>query len=143
MNLITSIFSLTYGLFSISIVLIITVVTLIGNWKMFVKAGKPGWACLIPFYSQYCMFDFTFGTGWLFLLMFVPCVNLVIAIMLPFKLAKAFGQGTAFGFGLLFLNAIFVLILGYGSNYHYIGVDGVNPYASSNSSNSGNDSYYN
>ncbi len=102
------------------ICLVFLVLTVIARWKIYTKAGKPGWASLIPFYTDYCMFDIAWGNGWLFLLMFVPCVNFVISIMLCFKLAKAFGKGTGFGFGLLFLNTIFVLILGFGSD-KYIG----------------------
>ena len=107
---------LVYSIF----VLVIAVLTLVAMWKIFVKAGKPGWACLIPFYNMYCMYDIAWGNGWLFLLTFIPCVGLVFAIIMLFKLAKAFGQGTGFGFGLLFLNTIFVLILGFGKA-EYIG----------------------
>ena len=107
---------LVYSIF----VLVIAVLTLVAMWKIFVKAGKPGWACLIPFYNMYCMYDIAWGNGWLFLLGFVPCVNFVVMIMLYFKLAKAFGKGTGFGFGLVFLNTIFVLILGF-DNSQYIG----------------------
>ena len=107
---------LVYSIF----VLVIAVLTLVAMWKIFVKAGKPGWACLIPFYNMYCMYDIAWGNGWLFLLTFIPCVGFVFAIIMLFKLAKAFGQGTGFGFGLLFLNTIFVLILGFGTA-EYIG----------------------
>lgn len=100
--------------------LAISVLTLVAMWKLFVKAGKAGWKCLIPFYNTYCLYDIAWGNGWLFLLMFVPCVNIVVGIMMLFKLAKAFGQGTGFGFGLLFLNTIFILILGFGSA-EYVG----------------------
>lgn len=100
--------------------LAISVLTLVAMWKLFVKAGKAGWKCLIPFYNTYCLYDIALGNGWLFLLMFVPCVNVVVGIMMLFKLAKAFGQGTGFGFGLLFLNTIFILILGFGSA-EYVG----------------------
>lgn len=102
------------------VALVIGVVTLVAMWKLFVKAGKPGWACLVPFYNMYCMYDIAWGNGWLFLLTFVPCVGAVVGIIMLFKLAKAFGQGTGFGFGLLFLNTIFVLILGFGDS-QYIG----------------------
>ena len=102
------------------IMLIILVLTIIASWRIFTKADKPGWASLVPFYSQYCMFDIAWGNGWLFLLTFVPCVNFVIMIMLYLKLAKAFGKGTGFGIGLLFLSPIFMLILGFG-DAHYIG----------------------
>ncbi len=100
--------------------LAISVLTLVAMWKIFVTAGRAGWKCLIPFYNTYCLYDIAWGNGWLFLLMFVPCVNVVVGIMMLFKLAKAFGQGTGFGFGLLFLNTIFILILGFGSA-EYVG----------------------
>lgn len=106
--------------FSLIISLAVTVLVLVAQWKLFVRAGKPGWACLIPFYNMYCLFDIAWGTGWLFLLQFIPCVNFVVMIMLYIKLAKAFGQGTGFGIGLIFLNPIFIAILGFGSA-EYIG----------------------
>lgn len=109
-------FSAVYVILSLAI----SVLTLVAMWKLFVKAGKAGWKCLIPFYNTYCLYDIAWGNGWLFLLMFVPCVNVVVGIMMLFKLAKAFGQGTGFGFGLLFLNTIFILILGFGSA-EYVG----------------------
>ena len=96
------------------IVLVIAVVCLVGMWKMFVKAGKPGWGAIIPFYNMYCLFEMSFGTGWLFLLLFVPCVNAVIMIVMWIKLAQAFGKGAAFGVGILFLPFIFLPMLGFG-----------------------------
>ena len=108
--------SAVYAILSLAIY----VLTLVAMWKLFVKAGRAGWKCLIPFYNTYCLYDIAWGNGWLFLLMFVPCVNVVVGIMMLFKLAKAFGQGTGFGFGLLFLNTIFILILGFGSA-EYVG----------------------
>ena len=94
--------SAVYAILSLAI----SVLTLVAMWKLFVKAGRAGWKCLIPFYNTYCLYDIAWGNGWLFLLMFVPCVNV--------------GQGTGFGFGLLFLNTIFILILGFGSA-EYVG----------------------
>ncbi|MGN0365433.1 MAG: DUF5684 domain-containing protein [Suilimivivens sp.] len=110
------------GVYTVCVIisLVISVLTIIAMWKIFKKAGKPGWASIIPFYNTYCLFDLAWGNGWLFLLSLIPCVNIVVMIMLYFKLAKAFGKGTAFGFGLLFLNTIFVLILGFGSA-EYVG----------------------
>ena len=96
------------------IVIVIAVVCLVGMWKMFVKAGKPGWGAIIPFYNTYCLFEMSFGTGWLFLLLFVPCVNAVIMIVMWIKLAQAFGKGAAFGVGILFLPFIFLPMLGFG-----------------------------
>ncbi len=104
------------------VILAICILLIVATWKIFVKAGKPGWAAIVPFYNTYCLFEISFGNGWLFLLTFVPCANFVVLIILYFKLAKAFGQGTGFGFGLLFLSPIFMLILGFGSS-QYVGVD--------------------
>ena len=106
------------GLFGLIFVLIFVLalcaVLIISMWKIFVKAGRPGWAALIPFYNSYCEFDIAFGTGWMFLLGFIPCVNFVVMILLYFKLAKVFGKGTGFGFGLLFLPMVFFPILAFG-----------------------------
>lgn len=121
------------------VMLAVWVLMIIGRWKVFTKAGKPGWGSLIPFYSSYCLYDIAFGTGWLFLLTLVPCVGFVFSIILQFKLAKSFGLGAAFGFGLLFLNAIFMMILGFG-NYTYYGPDGEIP---QNPTNGPENPYYN
>ena len=110
--------SIGVGYFVVCFALI--VVTLVGMWKVFEKAGKPGWAAIVPFYNLYCLCDMSFGNGWLFLLTFVPCANFVVAIMCYIKLAKAFGKGIGFGLGLLFFNFIFMMILGFG-DAEYIG----------------------
>lgn len=96
------------------IVLVIAVISLVGMWKIFVKAGKPGWGAIIPIYNTYCLFEMSFGTGWLFLLLFVPCVNAVMVIIMWIKLAQAFGKGAAFGIGILFFPFIFLPMLGFG-----------------------------
>lgn len=104
----------------IVVCLAISVVMIIALWKLFSKAGEPGWACLVPFYNTYVLFKIAMGNGWLFLLMFVPVANIVMEIIVLFKLAKAYGQGVGFGFGLLFLSPIFLLILAFGSA-EYVG----------------------
>lgn len=103
------------------IMLAVCVISIVALWKIFAKTGEPGWAAIIPFYNTYTLFKITMGNGWLFLLMFVPLVNIVIEIMVLFKLAKVFGHGVGFGFGLLFLSPIFILILAFGSS-EYVGV---------------------
>lgn len=90
------------------------------QWKIFTKAGEPGWAVFVPFYSNYVLFKIAFGNGWFFLLSFVPIVNIIIGLVLPFMLAKAFGKEIGWGFGLLFLSCIFYPMLAFGSA-HYIG----------------------
>ena len=96
------------------IVLAVCVISLVGMWKIFVKAGKPGWGAIIPFYNMYCLFEMSFGTGSLFLLCFVPCVNVVMTIVMWIKLAQAFGKGAGFGVGILLVPFIFLPMLGFG-----------------------------
>lgn len=99
---------------------IIGVITIIANWKVFTKAGKPGWTSLIPFYNMYQLFEVAGMNGWMFLLLLVPFVNFIIIIMLNINLAKAFGKDTGFAIGLILLNPIFMLILAF-SDAKYIG----------------------
>jgi hypothetical protein len=83
-------------------------------WKIYVKAGKPGWAAIIPIYNLLVQLEIVGRPWWYLLLMFVPVVNIVIGIMIIFDLAKVFGKSTGFGFGLLFLSFIFIPILAFG-----------------------------
>lgn len=87
---------------------------LVGVGKTFVKAGKPGWACIIPIYNVIVMLEIANKPIWWFLLMLIPFVNIVIGIIVMIEVAKNFGKGTGFGLGLIFLSPIFWCILGYG-----------------------------
>lgn len=99
---------------------IIGVITIIANWKVFTKAGKPGWTSLIPFYNMYQLFEVAGMNGWMFLLLLIPFVNFIIIIMLNINLAKVFGKDTGFAIGLILFNPIFMLILAF-SDAKYIG----------------------
>ena len=107
-----------WGLLAVYLVFIlaISIFMTIVQWKIFVKAGEPGWAVLVPFYGSYVMAKITFGNGWLFLLAAIPLVNIVFLIMMTNRLSKAFGHGVGFTFGLLFLAFIFYPILAFGSS---------------------------
>lgn len=95
---------------------------IIVQWKVFSKAGKPGWGCLIPIYNVILMLEIAKRPGWWILLLLIPIVNFVIAIMIPFDIAKAFGKGMGFGFGLLFLSPIFFAILAFGEAEYREGI---------------------
>jgi hypothetical protein len=84
-------------------------------WKVFSKAGQPGWAAIIPIYNVYVMCKVAGRPGWWFLLMLIPLVNFIIAIVLNVDIAKRFGKGVGFAIGMLFLPFIFWPILGFGS----------------------------
>ncbi len=87
---------------------------LVSTWKVYVKAGKPGWACLIPIYNTLVLLEIVGKPWWYLLLMLIPVVNIVIWIMVMLDLARAFGKGSGFGIGLIFLPMIFFPILAFG-----------------------------
>lgn len=78
------------GMIIVALALLIFCVAVM--WKVFCKAGEPGWASLIPFYNLYVMTRITWGRGWLFIFGFLPLGNLIFAIFTMIKLAKVFGK---------------------------------------------------
>ncbi len=92
----------------------ISILGIVAMWKIFEKAGEPGWAAIIPFYNVYVLFKITWGNGWKFLFLLIPIANIVFAIITMVKLAKAFGKGGGFAVGLIFLSIIFYYILAFG-----------------------------
>jgi hypothetical protein len=93
--------------------LAIIVVSIIGLWKVFEKAGQPGWAAIIPIYNVYVMLQIAGRPVWWLIFIIIPCLNLIL-LVLPFDIATKFGKGIGFGLGLLFLPFIFYPILGFG-----------------------------
>lgn len=118
---VSNLFSAAFGGMALLFWLAVVVVVIVGGWKMFEKAGQPGWAILIPIYNAYIMLKIAGRPGWWLLLYLIPLVNIVVAVVVAIDIAKAFGQGAAFGFFLLFLLCgIGYLVLGFG-NYRYQG----------------------
>ncbi len=96
-------------------------------WKVFVKAGQPGWAAIIPIYNLYILLKVIGRPGWwilLFLLGIIPLVGwiavLVLGIIIAIDLAKSFAKSSGFAVGLFLLNFIFIPILGFGES-QYVG----------------------
>ncbi len=101
--------------------LALAVLAIVAMWKIFEKAGKPGWAAIIPFYNVYVLFEITWGNGWKFLFLLIPVAGFVFAIITMVKLAKAFGKSGGFAVGLIFLSIIFYCILAFDQS-QYLGV---------------------
>jgi hypothetical protein len=105
----------------ILVILAISAVMIVAGWKVFAKAGQPGWGVLIPIYNFWLMLKIAGKPGWWLILMFVPIVNIVISLIVHIGVAKSFGQSAVFGIFLLFLIApVGWLMLGFGS-YQYRG----------------------
>lgn len=97
------------------ICLVVGLIMIVAIWKVFSKAGQPGWAVIIPIYNLYIMCKIAGRPGWWVLLMLIPLVNFIIIIILLVDISKSFGKGVGFAMGLLFLGIIFWPILGFGS----------------------------
>ncbi len=106
------------GLIAPLIMLVLMILLIASFWKIFTKAGEPGWACLIPIYNTIVLLKIAGKPWWWLLLMFIPLVNFIIIIIFYIELAKSFGKGVGFGLGLIFLSFIFFPILGFGSATH-------------------------
>ena len=90
------------------------VVMIAAGWKVFEKAGQPGWASIIPIYNIIVMLKII-GKPWWWIFMFcIPLVNIIFLVWATNMLSKSFGKTEGFTAGLIFLGFIFYPILGFG-----------------------------
>lgn len=104
------------GLGAIGIIYLALIVFLIVTmWKIFTKAGKPGWASIIPIYNVFVMLDIAGKPAWWFLLFLIPFVNFIVGILVIAGIATNFGKGGGFVVGMILLPIVFYPILAFGS----------------------------
>ena len=119
---------LIFVLIIMIIVFAVGILQIVAMWKLFKKAGRPGWASIVPIYSLIVLLDII-GYKWyyvfLFLLGWIPVIGdlafLVFLIHYDIKLSKAFGQDVGYGIGLAFLPLIFIPIFAFSKNINYVG----------------------
>jgi len=102
------------GGISVVMAMLVMAVMIASMWKVFVKAGQPGWAAVVPVYNFVVLLKIVGKPLWWIALFFVPLANFVVMILVAIELAKNFGKSTGFGIGLAFLGFIFYPILGFG-----------------------------
>lgn len=83
-------------------------------WKVFTKAGQPGWAAIIPIYNFFVLLQIIGKPWWWFIGLLIPFVNFIVMILIAVELAKVFGKGIGFAIGLILLSFIFYPILAFG-----------------------------
>ena len=108
------------SLITLVIFLAIAVFYLATMWIIFTKAGRPGWAAIIPIYSTIVLLQITGHSGWTILLFLIPFVNIIFGLFVLNDLSKVFGHGIGFTLGLIFLSFIFYPILAFGGS-KYVG----------------------
>jgi hypothetical protein len=94
--------------------LAVVVLMIVSVWKVFTKAGQPGWASIVPIYNIIVMLQVAGKPLWFIALFFVPIANIVAMILVYVALARVFGKGGGFAAGMIFLPFIFFPILGFG-----------------------------
>src|ERR1700734_311348 len=72
--------------------LIVSVIAIVGQWKVYTKAGKPGWACIVPIYNLIVLLEIVGKPIWWIFLFLIPCVNIIFIIWTINLLSKSFGQ---------------------------------------------------
>ena len=94
---------------------VVIIIMIVSLWKIFTKAGKPGWAAIVPIYNMIVWLEIVNKPIWWIVLLLIPFVNIVIAIMITHQLSLAFGQGIGMTLLLLFLPFIGFPMLAFGS----------------------------
>lgn len=85
-------------------------------WRIFEKAGKPGWAAIVPIYNVIVLLEIVGRPWWWILLLLIPVVNIVVGFLLALDLSRSFGHDLAFALGLFFLGIVFYPVLAFGSD---------------------------
>ena len=126
----SDVLGVAFGFIGILFIFLLAIVIfmIVVKWKMYEKAGKPGWASIVPVYSTIVLFDIIAYKWYYIFLLFLGGVPVIggVALMLftisySIKLAKSFGQSTGFGIGLALVNPIFVAIIAFDKDIKYVG----------------------
>jgi hypothetical protein len=108
--------------FIIGTVFVILLIQVLSYWQVFAKAGYEGWKSLIPIYNSYILTKIGSQPIWVFILLFIPFINIIASILIALALAKSFGKGPLFAiFGLVIFSYFGYMYLGWGqSEYNKI-----------------------
>ena len=107
------------------IAMAVSVFTIICNWKVFKKAGKPGWASIVPVYNTVVMIQIAELPMWYIALFFVPFANIYAMFKINIEIAKKFGKTAGFGVGMTLLQPVFYAILAFSKDVGYSGAESV------------------
>lgn len=103
----------------VAVVVVLALLMIISTWIIYKKAGKPGWASIVPFYQTIVLMEICGRPWWWLFLLMIPFVNIIAYLITMFDLARNFGKGGGFAIGLIFLPFIFYPILAFSSDAQY------------------------
>ncbi len=92
----------------------IALAPIVGHWKLYGKAGRPGWAAIVPVYNKIVHLEITGRPIWWVAMLFIPIANIVFSFIMHLDMAKAFGKDVGWGIGLIFLPWLFYPLMGFG-----------------------------
>ncbi len=121
-----------FGLLACLFCIALWLLVLIAEWRIYTKAGQPGWASLVPFYNDYISYKIFWGCGWLFLvplvlsclegIQYIGTIFYLICLVLygatQYKKSVSFGHGIPFAVGLFLCPTIFEMILAFSDDYY-------------------------
>jgi hypothetical protein len=116
MILSANVFPFIYFIPIILISLSLSVLMIASKWIIYNKAGKPGWAAIIPIYNTIVLLEIVKKPWWWIFLLLIPLVNIVFIIIIYNNLAKVFGKDVGYTIGLLLLGFIFFPLLAFGNS---------------------------
>lgn len=103
------------------IIFVITIIGVISLWKLFTKAGKPGWASIVPIYNYVVFLEVIGRPIWWLVLTFVPILQFWISIVMVLDFAKAYGKSAGYAVGMILLPVIFLPMLAFSKDTVYVG----------------------
>jgi hypothetical protein len=105
---------------AIIIYLAIIILMIASWWKIFSKAGQPGWAILIPIYNLVVMLKVAGKpVWWIALILLIPFVNIIMLLLVFIGISQNFGKGAGLGVGMWLLPIICVPILAFSKDAVY------------------------
>lgn len=146
MGLVAIGYLLVLGGIYVAVALVWWILQIIANWRIFTKAGEAGWKSLIPFYGDYISYRIAWQTSYFWIALILSLItsiitqiigpdggnflttallsllrlgSLIVSVMYSVKLSRAFGHGIGFAIGLIFLQPIFMLVLGFSGDRYY------------------------
>lgn len=120
----------------------VTILMLVSMWKMFTKAGQPGWASIVPIYNTIILIKMANLSMIYLLFLCIPFLNIYAIFKIYIEIAHKFGKSSGYGVGMIFLSVIFIPMLAFGDATY----DGITPYSETNNNNNynnGNNNYNN
>ena len=107
----------------ILLVIVVGIIDIVSEAKLFIIAGKGGWECLIPFYYDYVKYKLIWGIGWIFPIAYIPYIKYVVKCITNVKMCKVYNRFTVKDLVLILLIPhIYILFIAFGKNTKYIGI---------------------